>query len=161
MCCLALQNISQRLCFGEQGAGLNPKYARTIGISVDYHRTNKSMESLQQNVQRLKVYKSKLILFPLKANKPKKSDSTVRIVHDQFLQFHLKCSLNVYFPNTYHSGYLTFSISFNVSKTTLTIICQCLSIFLCLFIGAAFVTVGYSCLCSFSGKFRESQRKRL
>ncbi|KAK8727495.1 hypothetical protein OTU49_009583, partial [Cherax quadricarinatus] len=59
-----------------QAAGFGKRYAHTIGISVDYRRTNKSMESLQLNVQRLKEYKSKLILFPLKANKPKKTDST-------------------------------------------------------------------------------------
>ncbi|XP_045123337.1 60S ribosomal protein L13-like isoform X1 [Portunus trituberculatus] len=74
-------NTKQRLGKGFtleelKGAALNPKYARTIGIAVDYHRTNKSMESMQQNVQRLKVYKSKLILFPLKSAKPKKTDST-------------------------------------------------------------------------------------
>ncbi|MCE2196964.1 hypothetical protein GQ599_10615, partial [Streptococcus thermophilus] len=59
-----------------RAAGLAKKYAHTIGISVDYRRTNKSMESLQLNVQRLKEYKSKLILFPLKASKPKKTDSS-------------------------------------------------------------------------------------
>ena len=34
------------------------------------------MESLQQNTQRLKEYKSKLILFPLNTKKPRKGDST-------------------------------------------------------------------------------------
>ena len=34
------------------------------------------MESLQQNTQRLKEYKSKLILFPLNSKKPRKGDST-------------------------------------------------------------------------------------
>ena len=78
MLCVLLVNICFYCVSFHQGAALNPKYARTIGIAVDYHRTNKSMDSLQQNVQRLKVYKSKLILFPLKAAKPKKSDSSVR-----------------------------------------------------------------------------------
>lgn len=36
-------------------AGVNPKTAPTIGIAVDHRRTNKSVESLQQNVARLKV----------------------------------------------------------------------------------------------------------
>lgn len=62
-----------------QRAGLNKRYARTIGIAVDYRRTNKSVESLQKNVQRLKEYQSKLILFPVKASKPKKTDATVSI----------------------------------------------------------------------------------
>jgi large subunit ribosomal protein L13e len=50
--------------------------AMTIGIAVDYRRRNKSVESLQQNVQRLKEYRAKLILFPKKASKPRKEDST-------------------------------------------------------------------------------------
>ena len=37
---------------------------------------NKSVESLQLNAQRLKEYKSKLILFPLSAKKPRKGDSS-------------------------------------------------------------------------------------
>ena len=36
-------------------AGVNVKLAPTIGIAVDHRRTNKSAESLQQNVARLKV----------------------------------------------------------------------------------------------------------
>ena len=49
---------------------------RTIGIAIDYRRRNKSVESLQKNVQRLKEYKSKLILFPKKLTKPHKGDAT-------------------------------------------------------------------------------------
>jgi hypothetical protein len=37
---------------------------------------NKSVESLQANTQRLKEYKSKLILFPLNSKKPKKGEAT-------------------------------------------------------------------------------------
>ncbi|KAI0615827.1 60S ribosomal protein L13 isoform X2, partial [Pyrenophora tritici-repentis] len=37
---------------------------------------NKSTESLQANVQRLKEYRSKLILFPRKPSAPKKGDSS-------------------------------------------------------------------------------------
>lgn len=60
-----------------QLAGINKKFARTIGISVDPRRRNKSTESLQANVQRLKEYRSKLILFPRKPAMPKKGDSSV------------------------------------------------------------------------------------
>lgn len=60
-----------------QAAGIHKKTARTIGISVDPRRRNRSTESLQANVQRLKEYRSKLILFPRKASAPKKGDSTV------------------------------------------------------------------------------------
>ena len=49
--------------------GLSGKYARTIGISVDHRRTNKSEESLTENLNRLKKYLSKLVVFPLKISK--------------------------------------------------------------------------------------------
>lgn len=48
-----------------KASGLNPRFARTVGISVDPRRRNKSVESIQLNAQRLKEYKSKLILFPI------------------------------------------------------------------------------------------------
>mmetsp|Transcript_7564 Transcript_7564/g.14099 ORF Transcript_7564/g.14099 Transcript_7564/m.14099 type:complete len:132 (-) Transcript_7564:1507-1902(-) len=41
-------------------AGLTAAYARTIGISVDHRRKNRSVETLQENVQRLEGYKSRL-----------------------------------------------------------------------------------------------------
>ena len=57
-------------------AGIPAKLAQTIGISVDHRRTNKSVESLQLNVQRLKEYKSRLIVFPRKGNKPRAGDAS-------------------------------------------------------------------------------------
>lgn len=60
-----------------QAASISRKMAPKIGISVDHRRRNKSLESFQANVQRLKEYRSKLILFPRKASKPKKGDSDV------------------------------------------------------------------------------------
>jgi large subunit ribosomal protein L13e len=59
-----------------KAAGIYKKQAKTIGIAVDHRRRNKSVESLQVNAQRLKLYKSKLIVFPRKASKPKKGDSS-------------------------------------------------------------------------------------
>jgi len=59
-----------------KAAKINRKEALTIGISVDHRRRNKSENSLQANVQRLKTYKSKLVLFPRKAAKPKKGEAT-------------------------------------------------------------------------------------
>lgn len=47
-----------------QAAGLNAAFARSIGIAVDSRRRNKSVESVLVNAQRLKEYRSKLILFP-------------------------------------------------------------------------------------------------
>jgi len=59
-----------------KGAGLNRHFARTIGISVDHRRKNRSVGALQLNVQRLKVYRSKLILFPRNAKRPHKGEAT-------------------------------------------------------------------------------------
>jgi len=56
-------------------AGINRKEARTIGIAVDHRRRNHCTESLQMNAQRLKEYKSKLIVFPRKRGKPKSGDA--------------------------------------------------------------------------------------
>ena len=39
-----------------KAAGLNAKYARTVGIAVDFRRTNHSNESFELNVGRLKSY---------------------------------------------------------------------------------------------------------
>ncbi len=59
-----------------KAAGFNPKYAKTVGISVDHRRTNKSAESLALNVARLEAYKARLVVFPRHAAKPKKGDAT-------------------------------------------------------------------------------------
>ncbi|CRK12800.1 hypothetical protein BN1723_018235, partial [Verticillium longisporum] len=48
----------------------------TIGISVDGRRQNLSEEGLAANVARLKAYQERLVLFPRKAGKAKKGDST-------------------------------------------------------------------------------------
>lgn len=57
-------------------AGISRKQALSVGIAVDFRRTNKSVESLQANVHRLKAYKAKLVVFPRKSvNKPKHGDS--------------------------------------------------------------------------------------
>jgi hypothetical protein len=54
-----------------QAAGIPKKLAPTIGISVDHRRKNRSLEGLQVNVQRLKTYKAKLVIFPRRARKVK------------------------------------------------------------------------------------------
>ena len=53
-------------------AGLNKHFARTVGISIDHRRTNKSAESLQRNVARLKAYLEKLVVLPRNEGSPKK-----------------------------------------------------------------------------------------
>merc|ERR1712183_822516 len=47
-----------------KGTGLTKKMALTTGITVDHRRKNKSLESLKHNIQKVKGYQSKLILFP-------------------------------------------------------------------------------------------------
>ncbi|KAF6167982.1 hypothetical protein GIB67_020552 [Kingdonia uniflora] len=59
-----------------KAAGIPKKLAPTIGISVDHRRRNRSLEGLQDNVQRLKTYKKKLVVFPRRVNKFKAGDST-------------------------------------------------------------------------------------
>merc|ERR1712224_1055670 len=53
-----------------------PTYAQTVGISVDYRRTNRSEESYNRNVARLNEYKQRLIVFPRNTNKPKSTDAS-------------------------------------------------------------------------------------
>ena len=61
-------------------AGLTAAFARSIGVTVDHRRKNRSAETLQKNVHRLEVYKSKLTLYPLKPNKPKKGQINDAVV---------------------------------------------------------------------------------
>lgn len=53
-----------------QAAGIPKRFAKSIGIAVDYRRKNRSLESLQENTARLKAYKANLVLFPRKGGKP-------------------------------------------------------------------------------------------
>ncbi|KAL7582427.1 hypothetical protein Lser_V15G44643 [Lactuca serriola] len=59
-----------------KGAGIPKKLAPTIGIAVDHRRRNRSLEGLQANVQRLKTFKAKLVIFPRRTRKTKAGDST-------------------------------------------------------------------------------------
>ncbi|KAL4418682.1 hypothetical protein ABPG77_008691 [Micractinium sp. CCAP 211/92] len=56
-------------------AGIPAKLAPTIGIAVDHRRRNRSLESLQENANRLKAYKANLVVFPRRAGKPKAGDA--------------------------------------------------------------------------------------
>jgi len=57
-------------------AGIGKKEARGVGIVVDHRRRNLSEEGKKVNVDRLQAYKTRLVVFPRKAGKPKKGDST-------------------------------------------------------------------------------------
>jgi len=57
-------------------AGINRHTALTIGVAVDHRRRNRSDKSFKTNVQRLKEYRSKLILFPRDKKHPKSGEAT-------------------------------------------------------------------------------------
>lgn len=58
-------------------AGINKNEAQGIGIAVDHRRKNRSVESLESNVARLKAYKARLVVFPRRSSfKPKAGDSS-------------------------------------------------------------------------------------
>jgi large subunit ribosomal protein L13e len=57
-------------------AGIPAKLAPTVGLAVDHRRRNRSLEGLQENVNRLKAYKANLVVFPRRANKPKAGDAS-------------------------------------------------------------------------------------
>jgi large subunit ribosomal protein L13e len=59
-----------------KAAGFNRKFAQTVGIAVDHRRTNKCEESLNANVERLKSYKARLVIFPRRSGITKKGDSS-------------------------------------------------------------------------------------
>ena len=50
-------------------AGLNPQFARSVGIAADHRRQDTSLEMRDLNVKRLKAYLAKLILFPSKTSR--------------------------------------------------------------------------------------------
>jgi len=69
--------------FGElKAANVAPAFARTIGIAVDHRRNNKSDAIKTENVQRLKEYLSRLVVFPrgkkAKAEKKNKDEAIVQ-----------------------------------------------------------------------------------
>ncbi|XAR69320.1 hypothetical protein NMG60_11000860 [Bertholletia excelsa] len=66
----------QTLTYNMKAAAIPKKLAPTIGIAVDHRGKNRSLESLQANVQRLKTYKAKLAVFPRRARKLKLATST-------------------------------------------------------------------------------------
>lgn len=59
-----------------KAAGIPKQYARTVGIAVDHRRQNRNVEAFEANVNRLKEYQAKLIVFPRQAGKPKKGDAS-------------------------------------------------------------------------------------
>ena len=66
-------------------AKLSQAFARSVGIAVDHRRHNRNAETLASNVKRLNDYKDRMILFPVRADHPKKgeiADSSADQVQD-------------------------------------------------------------------------------
>ena len=78
-----------------QEAGIPRKLAPTIGISVDPRRQNLSTESLTVNVERLKAYRARLILFPRKLGQHKTGDASKEDVKDVKAITHVKAGLPI------------------------------------------------------------------
>ncbi|KZT37412.1 hypothetical protein SISSUDRAFT_865097 [Sistotremastrum suecicum HHB10207 ss-3] len=73
-------------------AGVGRKEAKGLGIVVDHRRRNLSEEGKKLNVDRLKAYRARLVIFPKKAGKPKKGDSTVCSISSVHFFFRLNSS---------------------------------------------------------------------
>lgn len=59
-----------------KAAGISRKLAPTVGIAVDPRRQNLSEESVAANVERLKAYMARLIVFPRRSGKQKHGDAS-------------------------------------------------------------------------------------
>jgi large subunit ribosomal protein L13e len=90
-------------------AGIGKKDARGVGIVVDHRRRNLSEEGKLVNVERLKAYKERLIVFPRNAKKPKKGDSTVSLL----------CSATVAFLLTAYSYLQGDALTTETTRITL------------------------------------------
>merc|ERR1712093_438316 len=55
-----------------KAVGLGKREAKSLGIAVDHRRRNKSVEGQEANVQRLREYRSKLVVLPKHAKHAKK-----------------------------------------------------------------------------------------
>ncbi|KAF7684768.1 60S ribosomal protein L13 [Astathelohania contejeani] len=93
-------NMKQRLGRGFtprecQAAGLDINYARTIGISVDLRRKNRSVAAFEENVQRLKTYVSRLTFYKTKEEAkgaPQYTGVIMPVVHSKPTVGYIKAS---------------------------------------------------------------------
>jgi len=82
-----------------KAAGVKKKEARGVGIAVDHRRKNRSQEAFKNNVERLKLYLSKLVVFPTRAARKKaKGDSKTQEELKQVKQVLSKQVLPITFP---------------------------------------------------------------
>jgi len=81
-----------------KAAEINKKQARGIGIAVDHRRENRSEESFQANVQRLKLYKSKLVVFPRRNTKRLRAGDSTKERRSAAVQVLSKATLPIATP---------------------------------------------------------------
>jgi len=81
-----------------KAAEINKKQARGIGIAVDHRRENRSEESFQANVQRLKLYKSKLVVFPRRSTKRLRAGDSTKERRSAAVQVLSKATLPIQVP---------------------------------------------------------------
>jgi len=81
-----------------KAAQINKKQARGIGIAVDHRRENRSEESFQANVQRLKLYKSKLVVFPRRNTKRLRAGDSTKERRSAAVQVLSKATLPIQAP---------------------------------------------------------------
>ena len=81
-----------------KAAEINKKQARGIGIAVDHRRENRSEESFQANVQRLKLYKSKLVVFPRRSTKRLRAGDSTKERRSAAVQVLSKSTLPIQVP---------------------------------------------------------------
>merc|ERR1712194_769348 len=81
-----------------KAAKINPKAARGVGIAVDHRRTNTNQEAFQVNVERLKLYNSKLIVFPKKGPKKARKGDSDKAACDGAVQVTSKMTLPITEP---------------------------------------------------------------
>merc|ERR1719311_23644 len=82
-------------------AGIPKKLAKTIGVAVDHRRKNRSTEGLQENVARLKLYKSKLMVLPRKSKAKKEK---ARAITAEEKAFSAKTTLRTAWANKHYDG---------------------------------------------------------
>jgi len=64
-------------------AKIQPVQAKSIGIAIDYRRKNRSLETQRINVQRLQLYKSKVVVFPHRKLVKYKNKKTQEVIKKQ------------------------------------------------------------------------------
>jgi len=105
-----------------RAAGIKRREAAGVGITTDHRRRNRSTQSLDVNVARLRLYKSKLVVFPRNptSQKTKAGDSTkeqkAKVVADQNLE-HNVLPITVVEPRVKARKITDADRSFEASKT--------------------------------------------